>query len=220
MTAQHRVLQLARIGLIGATGRLGRAVEALAGDSIAARFHRTSPPDPRTEIDVFLDVSAASALRQNLDAAVQGGKPIAVGTTGAIDFNLLEEAARHIAVFYTPNFSLGMAVLKKAAKLVAGKFPGAAIEIVETHHELKKDAPSGSALLLAKHLEPREAAIRSHRIGQTVGKHELIFSASDERIALIHEALSRDAFARGALEAARFVALQSPGLYTMDDLIS
>ena len=214
-----------RIGLIGSKGRMGNAIASLRFPfiRIGAFFTRENPPDPEADVDLFLDVSSAAALKDHLQTALLANKPIVVGTTGLVDFENLKEASKAIPVFYSANFSLGMALMRKAAEEFARRFhKTASIEIIETHHVHKKDAPSGAALMLAKTIEknhPSKPEIQSIRLGQTVGKHELYFSSSEETLTLIHTAQSRDAFARGAFEAARFLAHQSPGFYTMDDLI-
>jgi len=213
-----------RIGLIGASGRMGRAVTALAtSQTPIVPFTSAHPPTPSAPVDVFLDLSLPAALMQNLQTALLAKKPIVVGTTGHADFTSLEAAARSIPVFYSANFSLGIALMNWAAAECAKRFPHtASIELIEAHHAEKKDAPSGTALLLARTIEarrPGKVKIQSIRSGQVVGNHALHFHSSDERLSLVHETLSRDAFASGALKACRFLALKTPGFYTMSDLL-
>jgi 4-hydroxy-tetrahydrodipicolinate reductase len=214
-----------RIGLIGASGRLGRAILALESEEvkIAAAFSREHPVDPAAKVDLFVDVSQAFALDQNLKAALLAKKPIVIGTTGRLDWEEMRAASRIIPVFYSANFSLSMALMRKMAEDFARRFPlDGSIELIETHHAEKKDAPSGTALMLAEMLEkihPSKVKIRSVRSGQIAGKHELTFQSKDESFSLVHDVLTRDAFAKGALAAARFLAQQCPGFYTMDDLV-
>ncbi len=218
--------EVLRLGLIGSTGRLGRAIAALDDPTVAisASFNRAHPPSEEANVDLFLDVSTASALSQNLATALLAIKPIVVGTTGHLNFDLLKEASRSIPVFYAANFSLGMALMKKAAEEFGRRFHRkATIELIDSHHAGKKDAPSGTALLLASTVEkghPSKVEIHSIRSGEILGKHELHFKSSEEHLFLVHETQSRDSYARGAVAAARFLAVQSPGFYTMDDLLT
>jgi len=241
------------IGIIGATGRLGRSIAALAladpnfriGGAfthVASRFLQQdlgallglAPLGlPLTDniqakpLDLYIEVSLAPALPRTVQAALHLQRPLVVGTTGlsADDFTRLREASKTIPLFYTANFSLGMALLRKLTREAARLFsPQADIDLIETHHAQKKDAPSGSALALSRaiqeshptHKTPRIHSIRS---GKIIGEHELRFNTAEEQLVLSHQAHSRDAFARGALAAARFLIDQPPGLYTMDDLL-
>lgn len=198
-----------KIGLIGATGRLGQAISAL--HPIIPILHST----PRTNLpcDILIDVSSHYALLENLSA----NKPIVIGTTGHTDFTPIQAAAKHLPIFYAPNFSLGIALLQKLVSQIAPFFPSD-IDILETHHTQKKDAPSGTALLLAQSLP--NAHIHSIRSGKNFGEHTIHFTTDSERLTLSHQAHSRDAYARGALAAAQFLLGKPPGLYTMDNLFA
>ncbi len=213
------------IGLIGARGRMGKAILAMRSREvkIAASFTRGNPPDPAAKVDLFLDVSSIEALDQNLKAALLANKPIVIGTTGHPDWERMRTASRTIPIFYSANFSLSMALMRKMAEELARRFPAAtSIELIETHHAGKKDAPSGTALMLAQTVEkihPSRVKIQSIRTSQIMGKHELTFQSAEESFSLMHDVKSRDAFAHGAILAARFLAVQSPGFYTMDDLV-
>lgn len=198
-----------KIGLIGAQGRLGRAIAAL--QSVAAVTRTTSRHG--LDCDLLIDVSSHEALSENLSAR----KPMVIGTTGHSDFSLIEEAAKHLPIFYSPNFSLGVALMRKWALEISRKFP-ADIDLIETHHTQKKDSPSGTALYLAQGLP--DVQIHSIRSGKIIGEHTLIFNNGSERLTLSHETHSRDAYARGALAAARFLIGKPPGLYTMDHLLA
>ncbi len=216
-----------KLGLIGSTGRMGTAIRALAAQdpafSIGASFHSGHLPDPTAPVDLFLDVSLPSALSHNLRAAILCKKPLVVGTTGHANLDMLKEASQFIPIFYSPNFSLGMALMRRAAVEFGRKFPHAArIDLIETHHTEKRDAPSGSAKTLAaaiREVHPAPVHIQSIRSGNLAGEHSLHFNTDEERLTLIHQAHSRDAFARGALAAAQFLAKQPSGFYGMDDLI-
>ncbi len=198
-----------KIGLIGANGRMGRAISAL---------HPTTPiyrdtPRNSLDCDVLIDVSSSQSLLENLSA----NKPIVIGTTGHADFAPIHAAAKHLPIFYASNFSLGAAILKKLSTFTAAHF-ASDIDLIEMHHTNKKDAPSGTALHLLNHLP--NARVHSLRSGQTIGEHTLIFNNAEEKITLSHQVHSRDAFAKGALAAARFLVNKPPGLYSMDNLFT
>jgi 4-hydroxy-tetrahydrodipicolinate reductase len=210
-----------KVGLIGAEGRLGKEIAALHPPS--ALFTRTTPASLHPEVDLYLDVSNKEALEHNLSVAIAAQKPIVIGTTGHQDLSQMLEASTKIPVFYTPNFSLGMALMKKISAELARKFYREAdIDLLETHHTQKKDTPSGSALLLAQTIRenhPSPVRIHSLRSGQIPGQHTLFFNTAEEKLTLSHEVHHRAVFARGALEAAFFLAKQPPGFYGMDELL-
>lgn len=198
-----------KIGLIGAGGRLGKAIADL--NEVNPITRSTSRKD--LDCDVLIDVSSPAALIENLSA----DKPIVIGTTGHLDLSPIHEAAKRLPIFYAPNFSLGIALMRKVAAEISRNFPSD-IDLIETHHSQKKDAPSGTALMLAK-IAPN-IKIHSIRSGKVVGQHTMIFETAEERITLSHETHSREAYARGALAAAHFLIGKPPGLYSMDNLFS
>jgi 4-hydroxy-tetrahydrodipicolinate reductase len=204
--------------------------------------------DPGFEIDnehgdVLVDFSAPSALQASLDRAVSSGVPILVGTTGLDDFasRRLATAAEEIAVLRAANTSLGVALLadlvERAARVLGSTWD---IEILEMHHRMKADAPSGTALALGDaaargretklkaergrdgtNLKREEGAIgfASLRGGTVAGDHDVIFAGPEERLILSHRAENRTIFARGALAAARFLVGKPAGLYSMRDVV-
>lgn len=196
-----------KIGLIGPLGRMGKAVAAL--HPVIPIFKQT--PREHLECDVLIDFSSCHALSENLSAR----KPIVIGTTGHPSFTLIEETAKHLPIFYSANFSLGAALLNETAKWIAKYFSGD-IDLIETHHVHKKDAPSGTALEIAKNLP--NAKIHSIRSGRIVGEHTVIFNNPEEKITISHQAHNREAFAKGALAAAHFLKGKPPGLYGMEHL--
>lgn len=225
-----------RIALIAPNGRMGQAIAAVAAD------------DPGFAIDqdhgdVLVDFSAPGALAASLDRAVSAGIPILVGTTGLDDSadGLIADASQQVAVLRSANTSLGIAVLAELVKQAAGLLgPDWDIEIVEAHHRMKADAPSGTALLLGEAAAAgRGAAMRAEtgragaslsreagaigfaslRGGTVAGDHEVRFLGPAEQISLSHRAESRLLFARGALAAARFLVGKPAGLYSMHDVI-
>ena len=215
---------------------MGRAIAAAAAE------------DPGFVIDeehgdVLVDFSDPSALQASLDRAVNAGIPILVGTTGLDDFagRRLATAAEEVAVLRAANTSLGVALLSDLAERAARVLgPDWDIEILEMHHRLKADAPSGTALALGDAaargretklkaergrddtgLKREEGAIgfASLRGGTVAGDHDVIFAGPEERLILSHRAENRMIFARGALAAVRFLVGKPAGLYSMRDVV-
>lgn len=148
-------------------------------------------------------------------------KALVIGTTGhsEAEQKQIREAIKTISCVWTGNFSTGVNTLywitRKVAEITGKDWN---IEISETHHTAKKDAPSGTAKNLREAIG-RDVPIHSLRIGDVVGDHTVTFGISGERLELTHRASSRDIFARGALHAAKWAAQQKPGLYTMQDVL-
>jgi 4-hydroxy-tetrahydrodipicolinate reductase len=221
-----------RLLLVGAAGRMGKAIIDLAKDDpeidTVAKCDLGDPIEPpMRHCDVAIDFSQADAITEICGAALQHGKPLVVGTTGHSkeQRRMIEEAARALPIVFASNFSIGVNVLfwltRKAAEQLGGDFD---VEIVETHHKMKKDAPSGTAKTLAQVLKATrktqsEIPIQSIREGDVVGEHTVIFRGPAERLELTHRAANREIFARGALRAAKWIINQPPGLYTMQDVL-
>ena len=229
--------QPVRLSLTAPDGKMGRAIataaEADAGFGI-----------DQDHADVLVDFSAPDALRGSLDRAISGGVPLLIGTTGLDEGHdaLIADAAKIIPILKAPNTSLGVALLTDLVERAARVLGRADwdIEIVEAHHRLKADSPSGTALHLGSAAEKgrgedckeelgrsglglqRElgsigyAAVRG---GTVAGDHDVLFLGPDERLVLSHRAESRAIFARGALAAARFLVGKPAGLYSMRDVI-
>ena len=193
---------------------------------------------------MLVDFSAPYALPQSLERAVSSRIPILVGTTGLDEAanERIAHAAKQVAVLRAPNTSLGIAVLaqlvERAAQLLG---PDWDIEIAETHHRMKADAPSGTAWLLAHAAasgrgtdieaeagrcgtglkrEPGAIGFASLRGGTVSGEHDVMFLGEKERVILSHRAENRLIFARGALAGARFLVGRPPGVYSMRDVIA
>ena len=255
-----------RVAIIGAAGRMGRelcrtaletdGIELVGGTegpgsptlgadlgelcgmgriSVAATEH---PPD---EAEVLVEFTTPEATTQHLSY----GKPHVVGTTGLSgeQHAKLEEAAKNTPIVLAPNMSVGVNLLREVVRDLSAKL-GADydIEVVEAHHRNKKDAPSGTALLLARAaaegrdqdldevavygregVSPREEGeigIHALRGGAVVGEHRLIFYSEGEEVEVVHRALSRRTFADGAMRVAKFAAGAKPGLYSMQDVLN
>jgi len=222
----------ARVLLVGAAGRMGKTVLDLAAADpkidIVAQCDLGDPIEPAMEnCDVIIDFSHPDAIDEVCRAASQHGKSLVIGTTGHSQEQrrMIQEAAQSLPIVFASNFSVGVNVLfwltRKAAELLERDFDP---EIIETHHKMKKDAPSGTAKTLAEILKAEqknqnEIPIQSIREGEVVGEHTVIFSGLGERIELTHRAASREIFARGALRAAKWIVGRPPGLYSMQDVL-
>ncbi len=203
------------------------------------------PLDKIALTDAVIDFSHAGATERVLDKCVELGKIIVIGTTGHNNElrSRIFDAAKKIPVIFSPNYSVGVNTLfwltRKAAEILGPDFDA---EVIEVHHRLKKDAPSGTARRLAEVLtEARsldyekdvrhgrhgmpgertrdEIGVHAVRCGDVVGDHTVLLAAPGDRIELTHRASSRETFARGALRAALWAYNQKPGLYDMQDVL-
>lgn len=180
------------------------------------------------EADVLVEFTSSSATIEHLPPAVKYKKPMVIGTTGldAQQVQKVKQASRHIPIVFSPNMSLGVNLVFRLVKGAAQKLgQDYKVDIVEAHHVHKKDAPSGTAKRLAELIKENTARasekinIKSIREGEIVGEHQVRFDSSQDTIIIKHSAKTRDIFAQGALEAAKFVVRQNPGLYDMQDVI-
>jgi 4-hydroxy-tetrahydrodipicolinate reductase len=238
-----------RIGIIGSEGRMGKALAeavAAAGATLSGGIDKGGDPLALARVsDVLVDFSSPHALEANLDAAMAAGVPVVVGTTGLEERHhwLVDSAAQHIAMLQTGNTSLGVNMLAYLVREAAARLgEDWDIEIVETHHRMKVDAPSGTALLLgeaaasgrgidlADHAErgrdgitgARQAGaigFASLRGGSVAGDHTVHFLADNERLSLSHLAENRGIFARGAVRAALWLVGREPARYSMAEVL-
>lgn len=263
---------MTKICMAGAAGRMGRRIlelataendiaiggafdlPALAGTPLTVGVEVGKPrqvivggsaAEEIAKADVLIDFTHADVVLDHVAACVAAGKACVIGTTGLsqVQQATLREAATKIPVVFAPNMSVGVNLLFKLTNEVA-KILGLDynVEIVEIHHNLKKDSPSGTAVRLAERAaeglgldyhtqtahgregmvgeRPRaEIGMHAVRGGDVVGEHTVSFIGKGERVELVHKAHSRDNFARGALVAARFAAKAQPGLYDMQDVL-
>ncbi len=203
----------------------------------------TSFDDADTSVDVIIDFSHHSCTNALLNFAVKNEIPLVLATTGQTDEERqsIIDASEKIPLFFTSNYSMGVALLIETAKKVAAAMPNAEIEIIEKHHDRKVDAPSGTALSIAEAIKQSsrkgseivcgrsgnsckrtkdEIGICSVRMGNIVGEHEVLIGTPNQTISLKHEAHSRALFAEGAISAAEFLISRGAGLYAMEDLVS
>ena len=244
--------------LVGASGKMGgfitdcaatdTEIEVIAGvDKVNIGQKYPIFPDFNSlnlKADVIIDFSHVALLDSLLDYATKSNTPVVIATTGysAEQIEKIKDAANKIPVFFTFNMSIGVNLLcslaKKAASVLGGDFD---VEIIEKHHNLKIDAPSGTAIMLANAVNSQfndsynyeydrhskrakrpknEIGIHSVRGGTIVGEHDVIFAGRDEVITLSHSATSKEVFAVGAIRAATFIASKCAGLYDMNDVMS
>ena len=250
---------MVKIIMHGCNGHMGQVIsdivekdpdaEIVAGIDIADQGKNSYPVFTdidacQTEADAIIDFSSAKATDALLEYSAARQIPVILCSTRLSEEQLakVEETSRKVAVLKSANMSLGINTLLKlvqdAARVLAAA--GFDMEIVEKHHRLKVDAPSGTALALADSLneamdnkyhyvydrssvhekrDPKEIGIASVRGGSIVGDHDVIFAGKDEVITFNHTAYSKAIFAKGALEAAKFLAGKEPGLYDMSDVV-
>jgi 4-hydroxy-tetrahydrodipicolinate reductase len=216
-----------RVLLIGAGGRMGKAIRAAAdsGFEVTGAERGADLVGLAKGCDVVIDFSTADATEAVCAACAAQKRPLVLGTTGHTDAQkeAVRATAEQVAVVFAANFSLGVNVLfalsRKTATLLGENFD---VEVIEAHHKTKKDAPSGTAKHIAEILEEVRGSsvpVHSIRAGGIVGDHEVIFAGSGEQLALTHRASSRATFAEGALHAARWVVDQPASLYKMEDVL-
>jgi 4-hydroxy-tetrahydrodipicolinate reductase len=254
-----------RIGISGAAGKMGRAVSAVVGRSkgcsVGLLLERKGHDMIGSEIggvritddlksglgsfDVFVDFTAPQASLEFIKVLAEAGRPMVLATTGfkKAELELIDEAAKKIPVVFASNYSVGVNVmwklLKEATRLMKEDYD---IDIVESHHRYKKDAPSGTAVTCAQVIlaekgldydsnvvfgregrendRPRnQIGMLSVRGGGVVGEHTVIYASDEDRIEIKHTAFSRESLAAGSLKAARFLTGKKPGLYSMSDVL-
>lgn len=251
-------MEKTRIILCGACGKMGGNVlsllqndpeaKAVAGVDLYPREIGipvySSFDDVQEQADVIIDFSSAENVAARLEYAKTHGLGIVLASTGftAEDLSIIDEYAKTTAVFKTANLSLGVnlmqALCKAAAEVLGDNFD---VEIIERHHNLKKDAPSGTALMLADSVneafdnqktytngragivgarKKSEIGIHAVRGGTIVGEHEVLFAGEDETITITHTATSKRVFAAGAIRAAKFLNGKPAGYYQMKDLLN
>lgn len=250
---------MTRIILHGCNGKMGQVISGLAAEDEGAGIvagidarddgHNPYPvftdiDDCNMEADCLIDFSTASAVDKMLDYCVAKKLPCVLCTTGLSEQQLqkVKDASGRIPVLRSANMSLGINLLLKLLKDAAGVLApvGFDVEIVEKHHNLKLDAPSGTALALADSINgalgneyeyvydrstrrekrpAKEIGISAVRGGTIVGEHEVLFAGPDEVITFSHSAYSKTVFGKGAVQAAKFLAGKAPGMYDMSSVI-
>lgn len=233
-----------KLGIAGVCGKMGRRIFELASrdkevdvalalekkgtpviGKVMGKLKISSNPDSIMLVDVLVDFTSAAATEINLDYAAKYKKAVVIGTTALNkeQVNKIEEIAKVIPIVFSPNMSVGVntifSILPEIAKRLG---PDYNIEVVEAHHKMKKDAPSGTAKKLVEILNDattKDIPAHAIRLGDIVGDHTVIFCGNSERIEIKHQAHSRDLFALGALKAAKWLKDKPAGLYSMQDVL-
>jgi 4-hydroxy-tetrahydrodipicolinate reductase len=241
---------MTNVVIVGALGRMGQALRACAARTEGIRV--AGAVDAGDDLvaavpcgDVVIDFSFHAVTRQVADLCARHRKPLVIGTTGHAEADRAQITAlrSQIPMVWSSNYSTGVNALywlvRKAAEILG---PGYDLEVVEMHHRMKKDAPSGTAMTLAEVLasvrKEQLSAVLKHgrhgitgersaseigmhalRGGDVVGDHTVIFATPGERVELAHKASNRETFAAGALRAAQWVVGKPPGIYTMQDVL-
>lgn len=258
-----------KVVIVGASGRMGRELVKAVNESrieLAGAVDKINTGSDSGELsgigknsititdnleeviktsDVTVEFTSPEAAIHNIQINQQFNKPAVIGTTGLSgdQIKTIEEAAKNIPIVFSPNMSIGVNLLFKLTELTASILnKGFDVEIIEAHHRLKKDAPSGTANKLLDILintlkrdknkdavygrqgitgerKDNEIGVMALRGGDIVGEHTVMFAGTGERIELTHKATSRQTFAKGALKAAEWLITQKPGLYSMFDVL-
>ena len=248
------------VGVTGATGRMGQSILHVLedrDDEIGFAVSRSGPgetPQGRTveaasrftdllaerDVDVVINFTAPESSVDYATAAAEAGVPIVVGTTGFTDEQetALESAGEEIPVLIGANFARGVQALIAAVEAAIASLPEYDVELTETHHNGKRDAPSGTANVILDHVDaardrestrvhgrdgeaPRsddEIGVHARRAGDVTGEHEVLLAGNRETLSLTHRAGSRAVFAEGAVDAAAWLTDQEPGYYRFTDI--
>ena len=231
---------MVRLVIAGIAGRMGQRLHALSlKDSELKVVYGLESPKTTAVVegvrlgsdtaelknaDVVIDFTIAEATIALLPQVVAHKKAIVIGTTGftELDEKKIVAAAKVIPIVKSANMSLGVNIFFKTAQDITRALPNYAVHIQETHHIHKKDAPSGTALQagrLIEQISKQKVTYESIREEEVVGDHKIIFTGPADKIELFHHAESRDIFAAGALQAAKWVFGKKPGLYSMSDVL-
>lgn len=226
--------------VLGASGRMGQSLSqilpshgfiaewGISGTRPASGYAQTANrinKESLKEVSVVIDFSTPETLLGALPEISEAKKPLVTGTTGltAAQMKTLRGFAKKIPILWAPNMSIGIAALRRSllgfATLEDFKF-----KIEETHHENKKDSPSGTALIILRDLEKllghEISPIISIRTGSVIGEHRVIAQSSEEVLEIKHTALNRSVFASGAATSARWILKRKPGFYSLDDVLN
>lgn len=239
-----------KVFIVGISGAMGKTLTNLEGNfEIVGGFAEEKDfskniynnfKDVDVDFDVIIDFSNKDIVDDTINFAIEKKKPLVEATTGLSEKTMenLEKASEEIPVIYARNYSLGINVMEKIVSEVTKLLEGFDIEIVEAHHNKKKDAPSGTALMLLdavkkerdvyeiydrsknhKMREENEVGISSIRAGTINGEHSVIFAGDSEILEIRHSALSKNIFANGAIKAAKFLIKKEKGFYEFKDIL-
>ena len=210
---------MSKVYLFGASGKMGKEIS-----SLIEKDKKLKLTDKLEKADVIIDFSSPEVFLKNLESAVKNKIPFVCGTTGLNEkqFKALKAASKKIPVLWASNMSMGVTVLNQMLKSLRA-INDYEFSIEETHHVHKKDAPSGTALTIQKHLEKaikkKVKNVISHREGEVFGQHQVIVVGPEEKILIQHDALNRTVFARGAVTCAKWILKKKPGNYLIEDVL-
>lgn len=195
----------------------------LTGQPIGTGLIQTNLGSVIQLADVIAEFAIPEITLDNVKIAAKAKKPYIIGTTGLKNLQQIQKYSKEIPLLISANFSLGVNLLFNLTDKTARALKDFDIEIVEAHHKLKRDAPSGTAQKLVEIIKQtankQEVTTHSIRAGDIVGEHTVMFTGNGERLELTHRATSRSAFAYGVIRAIRFISRQKPGLYSMQDVL-
>jgi 4-hydroxy-tetrahydrodipicolinate reductase len=244
VTLRVEEMVVIRLAVSGACGKMGSRIIALASKendfrlvvALEAKGHPqigkpiegvkiSDNSDEIKNADCLIEFTNPVATIEHSGLALKYKKPMVIGTTGLNEDEKarIKKAAQEIPIVFSPNMSIGVNLLFRLVKETASRLSDYNAGITEAHHVYKKDAPSGTAKRLAEIIKENSGKevgnIRSIREGEIVGDHKVVFDSPFDTVELSHSAKTRDIFAKGALEAARFIVKQGPGLYDMQDVL-
>ncbi len=226
------------IALSGSKGRMGQCVQeavsqntqyVLSAEFFTAQSDRERAQALENPIDVWVDFSNPTASLLYCELCRKNGWKMVIGTTGFSEAQkaLIVEAAKEIPIVLAPNMSIGNALMLKILAILGQSTIDCDVGIIDVHHKHKKDAPSGTALAMAKVINAAKptggmhADIVSLRLGESIGEHQVLFALKDESINITHTVHHRKVFAEGVLKAAAWLMnIQKPGLYGMQDVLN
>ena len=202
-----------RVAIHGANGRLGQLIAAEAGDDYTGAV---SSGGDIPDADVIIDVTSPEGLTALLQQLTD--QPLLIGTTGTLPLDAIEAYSQHAPVAIVPNFPAGVPLLLDLIQKAVSAMPDDwSVEVIEAHHDQKKDAPSGTAKRMIRAVEEAggsaDTPAHAIRAGDTIGEHTIWLSGPGERLELKHVATRRAVFAIGALRWASWLKAQPPGLY-------
>ena len=206
-------------GIVGSTGRMGQEIMAAAGGEPCLRVWDAGE-SCEGEPKVIFDFSSYKVTSRTAELCRAHKSALVIGTTALKEEHMamLRDLSQSVPVVQSFNFSIGIAIMAMILRDYGPMMADWDAEIAETHHVHKKDAPSGTAIMLGKALG-REVPMHSFRLGGMPGDHEAFFTNEGEVLSIKHHAINRAVFAIGAVKAAQFAVTRAPGLYTFEDVL-
>lgn len=221
---------MVNVGIIGITGRMGKAVENILENSttkklcggVCSSSSESEFESVVSKSDVLIDFSNHSCITKVLEKCEKFKKPLVCGTTGLTEEEQknMKNISKIIPIFYASNFCIGIHLLADFIEKTQKFLPNYDISILETHHKMKKDSPSGTAIFLANKVGIDKNEILARRCGKIVGEHTVTFFGEKDKLTFSHEAFDRSIFADGSVKVVDWLLKQKSGLYSMTDFIN